>query len=75
MTNLRNTQNNQMQNIIIFIEPNDQSFITSEKIANLFMNRFCIDEDGGFELLGVCDLSKSSDRIGCMKHKGMNMRK
>ena len=64
-----------MKNILILIEPNDQPFITSEKIANLFMNRFCIDEDGGFELLGVCELSKSSDRIGGMQHKGMNMRK
>ena len=64
-----------MKNILMLIEPNDQPFITSEKIAYLYMNRFCIDEDGGFELLGVCELSKSSDRIGCMLHKGMNIRK
>ena len=65
----------QMKNIIIFIEPNDQSFITSEKIAYLYMNRFFIDEDAGFELLGVSDLLKSSDRIGFMQHKGMNIPK
>ena len=64
-----------MQNIIIFIEPNDQSFITSEKIAKLYMNRFFIDEDAGFELFGVFELSKSSDRIGVMQHKGMNIPK
>ena len=64
-----------MKNILILIEPNDQPLINSEKIANLYMNRFFIDEDGGFELLGVCELSKSSDRIGCMQHKGMNIRK
>lgn len=64
-----------MQNILIFIEPNDQAFITPEKIAHLYMNRFFIDEDAGFELLGVCELSKSSDRIGFMQHKGMNIRK
>ena len=49
-----------MQKIVIFIEPNKNAFITSEKIANLYMNRFFIDEDASNELLGIKVLGKSS---------------
>ena len=45
-----------MQSIVIYIEPNRDAFITSEKIANFYMNRFFIDEDAGFELLGIIEL-------------------
>ena len=50
-----------MQSIVIYIEPNRDAFITSEKIANFYMNRFFIDEDAGFELLGIIELGKSAD--------------
>ena len=48
-----------MQNIVIFIEPNEDAFIKSEKIANLYMNRFFIDEDACNELLEIIELGKS----------------
>ena len=49
-----------MQNIVVFIEPNEDAFITSEKIANIYMNRFMIDEDAGNELLGIKTMGKSA---------------
>ena len=47
-----------MKNIIILIEPNEQSHIPIWKNANLYMNRFTIDEDAAFELLGIYYLEK-----------------
>ena len=47
-----------MQNIVIFIEPNEDAFIKSEKIANMYMNRFFIDEDARNELLEIIELGK-----------------
>ena len=49
-----------MQDIVIFIEPNEDAFMKSERIANLYMNRFLIDEDAGNELLGIRELGKSA---------------
>ena len=65
-----------MQNIVIFIEPNEDAFITSEKIANLYMNRFLIDEDASNELLGIYQLGKSAYKFeggnytSLLHHKG-----
>ena len=42
-----------MKNIIVFIEPNEHSCSPNWKIAHLYLNRFTIDEDASFELLGV----------------------
>ena len=73
-----------MQNIVIFIEPNEDAFIKSEKIANLYMNRFFIDEDARNELLEIIELGKlphiQNETRGFFKHldhdridkKGMN---
>ena len=47
-----------MKNIIVLIEPSEQSYNTNWKIANLYLNRFTIDEDAAFELLGVYYLKK-----------------
>ena len=52
-----------MQGIILFIEPNDDAFYTSSKIGHLFMNRFAIDEDAGFEILKVLELEKTSRKV------------
>ena len=49
-----------MQNIVVFIEPNEDAFITSEKIANIYLNRFMIDEDAGNELFGIKTMGKSA---------------
>ena len=49
-----------MQGIVLFIEPSDDAFFTPSKIGHLFMNRFAIDEDAGFEILSVLELEKTS---------------
>ena len=48
-----------MQKIVLFIEPNDDTFATPSKIGNLFMNRFAVDEDAGSEILTFLELGKS----------------
>ena len=74
-----------MQKIVLFIEPNEHAFETPLKIGNLFTNRFTVDEDAAFELLKICELGKSSDKISNQdneeyenceeerKHKGMDL--
>ena len=46
--------------MVLFVEPNDDEFLSSRKIANLFMNRFAIEEDAGFEISNIVELRKSS---------------
>ena len=52
-----------MQGIVLFIEPSDDAFDTPFKIGHLFMNRFAIDEDAGFEILNVLQLKKTSNKM------------
>ena len=49
-----------MQNLVVFMEPTENAWQTPLKGGNMFLNRFCIDEDAAFELSGVNDLKKSS---------------
>ena len=42
-----------MQNIVTFIEFEGRPCETPVKIANIYLNRFTIDEDVGNELLGI----------------------
>ena len=49
-----------MQKIVLFIEPHDDAFYTPSKIGHLFMNRFAVDEDAGFEVLKVLELGRSA---------------
>ena len=49
---------NTMQNIVVLMEPFVEStiidaFTTSQKLGNMYLNQFCIDEDAAFELSGV----------------------
>ena len=66
------------QNIVLFIEPNDDTFLTPQKIAHSFTNQFVISEEAGFELSGIHYLHKSSFRMESTKNpfliseKGMN---
>ena len=57
-----------MQKIVLFIEPNDDAFITPSKIGHLFMNRFAIDEDPGFEIVKILELEKTSWAMSYSKH-------
>ena len=42
-----------MKNLIVFMEPPEKANEISIKAGNLYVNRFCIDEDAAFELSGV----------------------
>ena len=57
-----------MQKIVLFIEPNDDAFITPSKIGHLFMNRFAIDEEPGFEIVKVLELVKTSMAMSRPQH-------
>ena len=41
------------------MEPSSDAWNISLKGGNMFLNRFCIDEDAAFELSGVYFLTKS----------------
>ena len=49
-----------MQNLVVLIEPSENAYNINLKAGNMFLNRFCIDEDAAFELSGVHYLKKSS---------------
>jgi len=51
------------QKIVLFIEPNDIAHQTHEKIGNLFMNRFAVDEGAAPEVLKIFELEKTSHKI------------
>ena len=48
------------QNIILLQEPPRDTFDISMKAGKMLLNRFCIDEEAGFELSGVYNLTESS---------------
>ena len=50
------------QNIVILMEKSDPWRIDM-KGGNMYLNRFCIEEDSGFELSGVYYLKKYSNRM------------
>ena len=52
-----------MQNLVVFMEPSEDVYNISLKRANMSFNRFCIDEEAGFELSGVNFFKKSSGLI------------
>ena len=56
-----------MHKIVLFIEPNDDEFITPAKIGDLFMNRFGVDEDAAFEVINVLELGKTSHKMSYRK--------
>ena len=47
-----------MQNIVMLKEPSVRPHIFSLKGGNMCLNRFCMEEDVAFEVLGVYDLVK-----------------
>ena len=49
-----------MQKIVLFVEPIDETFCTSAKIGDMFMNRFAIDENASCEILKKLELGKTS---------------
>ena len=62
-----------MQNLVVLMEPSEYAYNTSVKGGNMILNRFCIDEDAGFELSGVSRLSSIchiSSKIKARTEKG-----
>ena len=49
-----------MQNLVVLMDPPDSAWNVSVKGGNMLLNRFCIDEDAGFELSGISFLKKES---------------
>ena len=49
------------QNLVVFMEENENPSITSVKAGNMCFNRFCIEEDAAFELSEVYYLKKTSN--------------
>ena len=49
-----------MQNLVVLMEPSENAEVKPLKGGNMFLNRFCIDEDAAFELSGVDYLTKLS---------------
>lgn len=42
-----------MQNVVILVNPRKEAYDISTKAVNMYMNRFCIEEDAAFEISGV----------------------
>ena len=42
-----------MQNVILFIDTSEHDWSTSLKSGNSYMNRFSIEEDAAFEVIGI----------------------
>ena len=52
-----------MQKIVLFVEPNDDAFLTPSKIGNLFMNRFAIDETVRAEISNIFEFQRTSVKM------------
>ena len=50
-----------MQKIVLFIEPNDDAWITPFKIVDLIMNR--LEEKAQFKIVKIFELGKSSSKL------------
>ena len=52
-----------MQQVVLFIEPNEHEYTTPFKIGSKFMNLCAIDEDAGFEIVKILKLGKKRKPI------------
>ena len=48
------------QNVVLLMDPTDDAWDISLKAGNMYLNRFCIDEDAAFESTGVYYLKRSA---------------
>ena len=46
--------------IVLFMEPSEDKWRIPLKLGRLYMNRFAIDEDAGFEIIKVVELKATS---------------
>ena len=56
-----------MFNVILFTEAFKEKWGTPLKIGDLFFNRFGVDEDAAFEMLGVYQLENTSWKMSYPK--------
>ena len=42
-----------MQNVILFMAASGRDYETAQKSGNSFMNRFSVNEDASFEIIGI----------------------
>ena len=59
-----------MQNVVLLMEPTDEAFNVGLKAGNMYLNRFCIDEDAAFESTGVYYLEKKTSTFTVRTEKG-----
>ena len=52
-----------MQNLVVFMGNIDDSFDISLQIGNMYLNRFLIEEDAGFEISGIYRLALDKDTV------------
>ena len=73
LSGIRRDQNSReqfiMQNLVIFIQPSEDSSNISSKGGKLYMNRFCIDEEAACELSGVYYLNSEEPLNFALKYK------
>ena len=51
-----------MQNLLVLLDPVEDAWDISCKFGNVFLNRFCIDEDAAVELSGIHFLKQWSKK-------------
>ena len=61
--------NKEFKNIILFIEPSKEKWQCPLNIGNIYLNRFSIDEEASFEVMGIHKLAESSEKIVHPYHK------
>ena len=54
------SQNTRKKNLILLMNPPVSAWDASVKGGKMIINRFCIDENAGFELSGVTCLKKNA---------------
>ena len=57
-----------MQNLVVLMDPPAREHDISSKAGNMYLNRFCIDEDAAFELSVVHSAKKLSEFGKGMDH-------
>ena len=57
------------KNITIFIESRENDHTKPSKIGHLFLNRFTIEEEPSFELLGIYNLMDHGPWLNATKQK------
>ena len=52
-----------LQNIVMLMEPPERPWNISLKAGNMYLNRFCIEEDAEIESFGVFYLKKPESNV------------